>query len=95
MELLACRAMESRCRRRAAPYPSESGRWLLVEAAMWQRKPIDSISDHFEDCNTNPVAILQKGASYKYTGLQIRTDFAAFTDADDGKRCCCIEALRL
>jgi hypothetical protein len=67
-ELLFCRAMESRCRQRAALYPSESGRWL-AEAEMWQRKAMDSISDHFDDCNTNPATIPSKGVNYKYTGL--------------------------
>jgi hypothetical protein len=65
-ELLAYRAMERRCRQRAALYSRESGKWF-AEAEMWQRKAIDSISGHFEECNTNPLIIPSEEASFKYT----------------------------
>ena len=66
-ELLAYRAMERRCRQRAALHPRETGVWL-AEAEMWQRRVMDSISGHFEDCNSNPVIIPSEEASFKYTG---------------------------
>jgi hypothetical protein len=66
-ELLRCRAMESRCRQRAALYPAESWKWM-AEAEMWQHKALDETASHFEACNTNPL-IPPKDPSPKYTGL--------------------------